>query len=1202
MSARPARGFTCEKDQPMTSSDIIPAVSPRAMTDAEREAIQFTETLPAIMVALLERRYLTQLQPAAWRIAPHEGDTARPLLSEITALGRPGSPDEWAQAMPQVLTACHDIGHAVVMTLHGDGARHRLYLGARRLAGMGARSTEDYLQGQQSALKAYISGLCMSEPRRLDANEHGELAAFLESAPVLSVVTGIPSERIGIGALGWQSLDRLTRAVGNQRYVLQVIAEPVAPQRIDAAIDACRRLKSELHSYKTRSLNRGRGGSEGESHGEEQRLAGTALPDALVMVGLFCSVAGLAPVGAAIHALSSLAGPVAQLSTTLRARSAQMQASKQFSSGTNWSESANLELLDANAEACEMMLQAHIERLQTGRSEGWWQMASYIAAESDAVLHSVGGALRSLCSGSVTTQDPIRMVTLPTPLLRDAIREGHLLRLHPVGSEQGHPLGETYDALASCVRSTELAVLVNMPQKEIPGLPMRDSSDFALSAPPPEPNAIEIGILQDALGHPLGPVTLTADSLNRHVFVTGVTGSGKTNTCMQLLLEAYSTLRVPFLVIEPAKAEYHRLAQTPELQGKLRVYGIGGDAVLPFRLNPFAPMPGIPLSRHIDLLKAVFNASFPMFAGMTYVLEEAIMEVYQERGWNLFTSQNDFLPERPSLDELSALTPCLGDIHDKIDVILERKSYGEEIHKNLGAALRSRLHSLMVGNKGLTLNTRRATPLEHLFDGPTVIELENLGDDEEKAFVMALLFVLLYEFAQQRQKWVGRSQENSLQHLTLIEEAHRLLTATHGGSAETGDPRGKAVTMFTDMLAEMRAYGEGFVIADQIPTKLAPETMKNSNVKIVHRLISPDDRVAAGSCINLNDRQIRYLNNLTRGLALVHDERIGEAVLTRIHPAKDSRAPKLNPTEAKALLELSAVGSRDYLRHHAGCHQCAAPCTFFHRLDLLESPEAMTRTFEIVLENILFDEAEQAWEAWRHWWNPWQVSRDEASPDDGKDIDGLAYCAAVNGAHVWLGQRLLARRKQLDLRAGLTPGDRLSQETMAHELGALVRAWMARTEWDEETQTRFAAARDLLRAMIASEPVRERPGCAQCPVRCEALAFITPVLFDLAPKINSRLQGAQDAFLRLRSIEAVLDAEPPGLQVLLRASGHNAQKLRKGGLYCLLVNSAPPDQSDTARPVRDALLALLRRPSDTSTVVQENSPSALQISWPTPQF
>ena len=1027
----------------MPPTELTPA-SPAPLLSTEREATQFTEALPALMVSLLERRYLTGLQADAWQIAPRPGDTALPLLCEVLALGRPAAPDEWARAMPQVLTACHDVGHAVVLALHGDGARHRLYLGARRLAGQGARSTEEYLSSQQSALKAYIGGLRLSEPRRLDNAEMGPLCEFLGSAPVLGVVTGIPSERLGPG--GWQSLDRLTRAVGNQRYALQVVAEPVSPALIDAAIDSCRRLKSELHSYKSRSVNRSRGGSAGESHSEENPTGpSTLLPDALVGVGIFCALAGMAPAGMAIHALSSMAMPMSQISTTLRNRAAQNQAARQFSTGTSWSESSSLELLDANAEAALQTLQATLERLQTGRSEGWWQMAAYIAAESEAALHSVGGGLRSLCSGSATTQDPIRLISLPAPLLRPAVQQGHLLRLLPVSAgsaAQGHPLGETYDALASCVRSAELAVLINLPQQEIPGLPMREQGEFALSAPPPEEGSIELGILEDSLGHPLGPVTLTADSLNRHVFVTGVTGSGKTNTCMQLLMQAHAQLAaLPFLVIEPAKTEYHRLADRPQFQGRLRVYGIGSAAALPLRLNPFAPPPGIPLSRHIDLLKAVFNASFPMFAGMTYVLEEAIMECYTERGWNLFTSENDFLSARPSLDDFSALTPCLGDIHDKIDVILSRKSYGEEIHKNLGAALRSRLHSLMIGNKGLTLNTRRNTPPEALFDGPAIIELENLGDDEEKAFVMALLFVRLYEHAQQRQKWVGRSQENTLQHLTLIEEAHRLLTATHGaGGAEAGDPRGKAVQMFTDMLAEMRAYGEGFIIADQIPTKLAPETLKNSNVKIVHRLIAPDDRAAAGSCINLDDRQTRALNNLTRGMALVHDERIGEAVLTRIHPAKDAQTVHSTALPAPA----ADSGGRAYLRLHAGCVRCLAPCAFLYQLNRLESPDAMAQTLALALENSVAERPMQAQTAWNHWHQPWQVSR-EAAEDAAQraEIDGIAYCAAVNQARTWLEARLLARRRATDPAASLTPDDRLALETASREAGIMLAGWLA---------------------------------------------------------------------------------------------------------------------------------------------------------------
>src|SRR5438270_5255820 len=99
---------------------------------------QFSESLPLMMVSALERRYLTNLQAGQWEIAARDGDEGRPLLREIVRLGRPDGSEAWAQAMPHVLTACNEPGHALVMALHGDGARHRLYLGGRRILGTGA--------------------------------------------------------------------------------------------------------------------------------------------------------------------------------------------------------------------------------------------------------------------------------------------------------------------------------------------------------------------------------------------------------------------------------------------------------------------------------------------------------------------------------------------------------------------------------------------------------------------------------------------------------------------------------------------------------------------------------------------------------------------------------------------------------------------------------------------------------------------------------------------------------------------------------------------------------------------------------------------------------------------------------------------------------------------------------------------------------
>src|SRR5690606_5962781 len=102
---------------------------------------------------------------------------------------------------------------------------------------------------------------------------------------------------------------------------------------------------------------------------------------------------------------------------------------------------------------------------------------------------------------------------------------------------------------------------------------------------------------------------------------------------------------------------------------------------------------------------------------------------------------------------------------------------------------------------------------------------------------------------------------------------HRLLKATHRtASTDVGDPARKAVTMFTDMLAEMRAYGEGFIIADQIPSDLAPQIIKNTDVKIVHRLTAPDDRKVVAQSIDLNEEQTRHLTTLEPGVAVVHSE------------------------------------------------------------------------------------------------------------------------------------------------------------------------------------------------------------------------------------------------------------------------------------------------------------------------------------------
>ena len=1141
----------------------VPLVD-RPLTQAELAELQFDESLPYLLMTLLERRYLTDFTPVNWRLAPRAGDLARPWLREVVALGRPHLQSEWAKAMPHVLNACYDPGHALLMILHSQGERAHFYLGARRLVGAGAGSTEDYLAAQESAFKAYFAGLTTTSPRLFDAENLPALARLVQTAPAMSAITGIPSGRGGPLPLDLQSVDRLVRAVGAANYALMVVAEPLPAEEVDATLDTCRRLRSEIHAHLRRTVSWSSGGSEGESTTLTDETSRSDLPMLLEAAALFLSTAFLGPQAKGLVRL----GVGALMGTKILLGAQQIRESqasaRQVQTTRTWQKSGGTELLNANAEACEAILQSTIVRLVAGRSSGWWRSAIYVVAENEAVHQSVVGALRSVASGDATSQDPLRSIELPPALWRSAVEQGQILTMVPATGSQGHPLGRSYDSLATCLNSHELAVVINLPQQELPGLPMHEHSDFALSAPMPEDaqSSVLLGTLQDGLGRDLGPVAITPAELNRHCFITGATGYGKTNTCMQILLEAYNKLDVPTLVIEPAKAEYRRLIQVPELRERLRVYSVGGATTsgLAFRLNPFFLLPGVPLGRHIDLLKAVFNASFPMFAGMPYVLEEAILDVYTERGWSLYTSDNPFLDQRSTLDERSALMPCLADLHDQVELVLERKKYAQEIHQNMGAALRSRLRSLMVGNKGMALNTRRGLPLDDLFAGPTVIELQNLGDDEEKAFVMALLFTYLYEYAEIRQRGLPAAEQGKLRHLTLIEEAHRLLKATPGrANPEVGDPAAKAVSMFTDMLAEMRAYGEGFIIADQIPTKLAPEILKNSNLKIVHRLMAPDDRQAAGNCINLNDQQIRQLNTLRPGLAVVHDERIGEAVLVRICPAKETFAPQANDERFTASKQLSA--DRIFLYRHAGCHACPAPCQFLHWVEEMDEREAMSQALEPFLTSLLLGEVEESWASWQQWRQAWFPGGDA-----GSDAIGTAYCAAAQTVHEWLARLLVDRRLATSTARQLRPEDRLAREHAARAIGDLAGVWLDSSALDDAGRKAYAAARQELWSVVAAPP-REQPDCAACPARCRLLSFVAPAVAKAEKSIAPKLLEPLSAEARLEVIRRAAE-----LQVPMVASRKAIPGVYDALLYCLLANAA----ATIPAPARGEVMGLLR--------------------------
>jgi hypothetical protein len=248
--------------------------------------------------------------------------------------------------------------------------------------------------------------------------------------------------------------------------------------------------------------------------------------------------------------------------------------------------------------------------------------------------------------------------------------------------------------------------------------------------------------------------------------------------------------------------------------------------------------------------------------------------------------------------------------------------YGDEITMNVRSGLQARINQLRIGGgKGLMLDTPHSVPAEDLFHSPCLLELKQLVNDDEKAFLMGLILIRLYEHHESG-RMPGRP---GLKHLTLIEEAHRLLrnVASDKGSDVFANPKGHSIELFTNILSEIRAFGEGIVISEQIPSKLVPDAIKNTNLKIVHRLLPEDDRKLMAGAMGLQEAQSRYLSGLAVGEAVASAETLPKAVLIAV-PLSPTKTPAATVTDYALYKRMSLYwqAHAEVRLRFAGCGRC----------------------------------------------------------------------------------------------------------------------------------------------------------------------------------------------------------------------------------------------------------------------------------------
>ncbi len=547
----------------------------------------------------------------------------------------------------------------------------------------------------------------------------------------------------------------------------------------------------------------------------------------------------------------------------IRQTSALVKAQVQLQPGVS------AEQIDRRAQYCVELLEHNLRRLSLGKAQGMWQAEATCFAPAQETLLKLLALLRGIYGGADSRPDPVRAMPC----------------------QRGVPTAPdgTY---ATGLNSAELASLCQLPKEEAPGYAVFDYARFDVAVPASSVvDPLRVGKVLDG-GKPTGDwYTLARADLAKHGLVVGVTGSGKTNTIFYLLDKLWSEARIPFLVIEPAKTEYRDLL-TAGL-ADLQVYTLGDETIAPFRLNPFefeiaGPDHRIHVQTHIDFLKSIFNAAFILYAPMPYVLETCLHEVYQDKGWDLTNSQNRRLPPQEQGHERNwPVFPTLEDLYRKVDEVVDRLGYEQRIQMDVKAGLKARIGSLRLGGKGLMLDTRHGVPIGDLLARPTVLELERLGNDDEKAFLIGLILTRLYEYRQVQAK---KQATPLLQHITVFEEAHRLLkNVPTQVETEAANTRGQAVETFANMLSEIRAYGEGVLIAEQAPTKLAPDAVKNTNLKLMHRVVAADDREVMAGAMNLDEAQSRHITTLHTGVASVFAEGCDRPYLVELFNFKGQR-------------------------------------------------------------------------------------------------------------------------------------------------------------------------------------------------------------------------------------------------------------------------------------------------------------------------
>lgn len=566
--------------------------------------------------------------------------------------------------------------------------------------------------------------------------------------------------------------------------------------------------------------------------------------------------------------------------------------------------SKNYTLTIHNKHIEELMkrIDQELERISMSESTGLWSVASYFfsydndfaSAESAATIFKSimqgeeSGVETSAINSWIDNSQKMKMLTNSVCHLS-----------HPVFRNNLTVNGENIKVEnSSLLSSKELAMLLSLPHKSVPGFPVVEHVSLAKEVIRNNESLmkreVSLGCIFDlGKAYTENRVKLDVKSLTQHVFVTGSTGCGKSETIYKLINET-KQVGTKFLVIEPAKGEYKNVF------GDVNVFGTNPLIMPLLRINPFSFPTGVHVLEHIDRLTEIFNVCWPMYSAMPAVLKKAMLDAYESCGWDLRLSVN-------RLSRGEDVYPSFLDLFLSLEKVITESAYSEEVKSNYSGALLTRVESLTNGLNGEIFSVNELSDMV-LFDENCIIDLSRVGSQETKSLIMGILIMRLSEY-----RMTGANTPNSaLKHLTVLEEAHNILKRVSTEQSQEGsNMAGKSVEMITNAIAEMRTYGEGFVIVDQSPTSVDKAAIKNTNTKIVMRLPDEDDRKVSGKAAGMNDKQIDEIAKLPTGVAVIYQNDWVSPVLCKIDRMENSRV--VFNEQKDSILELNSENDINYI-------------------------------------------------------------------------------------------------------------------------------------------------------------------------------------------------------------------------------------------------------------------------------------------------